>query len=1435
MEKKKLVTPVSLRLNRSPVVAAAAAVYLNHVLPSHEFSLHPTAAMTRLVCQDCGRAFLSEFNYSRHRKLRCSSGKNDLKCEKCKKVFARSDNLARHMTRFHPLGSEQLYFACGICDKSFPNRTEVKSHRQREHSFNVEFELKESAHAGQRRSYRSFFPDHVNTLDEGLVETYYRTKKLMDELAVTFKIYKINLCMGVELHRLDEFGEPMQEELFAFTSFACTVSRGTDMRLELCRMCGDIERSVDEFLYCGSGWVVTRPVYLDAHVGECDPLAGSGGCGLHTTFGSDSWRKTGLVPTNLPPAGKEELMTDKGLCFYYAVAAGIMGPNVLKEDLDYFIKYNIKRLSDNATRPVAVNDIDQFEKVNSHLDLAINVIYWDEDGIALPVRASPNLQASKMIVLQLFRTNCPITPKDPASCLLHYSLVIDPSSVLATRREDIKGKVRKVKTFICWNCFNKQYSQEAHNNHVSFCHKNGSQRIVMPAKGEKRQFEEEGKSNKHAFRSAYMIFYDFEALQVDPVSVCSCTPEVMENTRRLQAEKLKSRETKMEESLELIMNEGELAAEWEMECYERKKKGQKRMPPRPRPYRPPRVGKVCTHKTYTMKEQPPIAYSLVVVDRNGKIWEECSYAGEDAAEHFVFTVLRLEKKYIPRLTPGVPMEKMTSKERQQLRQESICYLCDGDMPNFQKRVLDHDHLTGEFLGVAHASCNASRREEAVLTLFAHNFTGYDSHFLVKVFSKFPELIDNITAIPVNTQRFKSFTINKRLVFLDSFQFLSDSLSNLVDALRTSGSTFNLLNHLAESEEEKKVLLRKGVYPYSFATSLEALKEQKVLPSRTHFASDLTREECSLDDYAHAKQVWETFECENMFDYTLLYMKTDVILLAEVMLDFRNNVWDSFQLDLCRYLSLPHLSMDIMLKKTGVQMDLIDDQEMADLLKKNIRGGHSFVNLRHVEHCNGEEEEGYSDMEEGEVRLKKKKIKQTLLYVDANNLYGGSMKLPLPLKDFRWMTEKEIKKFDPQSMITKDEDAPGYILEVDLDYPEQLHLEHNSLPLAPEHIDVSWEDLGLYSRRCAAKLMNKKTHKARKLSATFNPRKKYLLHGYNLLLYLKLGLRLKKIHRIITFTQSSFVKSFIEECTEKRKIAPTKSEQTMWKLVCNSVYGKFIESLEKRMACLFDRSPARARASITSPLYKGSFICDKNMSITFHKKKELAMKQCWAVGFSILEISKYVMQRLYYEEIQPCFGVGNVAVVMSDTDSFLLALKGVDREEAMERLAPVMDFSNLDPQHSLYDKSRNKEPGFLKNELPNSEILEVVALKSKTYALRTDDGVKVTAKGVVGAVRKKLPFSAFKACVDEMKAQEVVQHTIRSKDHINRLIQSRKIAFTSFDDKRFQLCSLHSVPYGSKYRANSEETTRYDYCDTREDAEYAMKHVCYFCNHPNKFY
>ena len=256
----------------------------------------------------------------------------------------------------------------------------------------------------------------------------------------------------------------------------------------------------------------------------------------------------------------------------------------------------------------------------------------------------------------------------------------------------------------------------------------------------------------------------------------------------------------------------------------------------------------------------------------------------------------------------------------------------------------------------------------------------------------------------------------------------------------------------------------------------------------------------------------------------------------------------------------------------------------------------------------------------------------------------------------------------------------------------------------------------------------------------------------------------------------------------------------------------IEGCEGRMDCRFNHDEASALKRFGDPLFKGMVICNEDLSISFHRKKEVKMNQNWAVGFTILELSKQIMQSLFYKVIKPRFG-GRASVLMSDTDSFILHLPCATPDEAVRKLRDVMDFSNYSPGHSLHNASRKNRLGLLKNEVPNDTITEFVGVKSKVYAIRTRSGdVQSRAKGVKKAYRAKLGFGRFLECIERPAAQRVAQVSIQAKDHINMIVHSDRVAFTSFDDKRYLLCNRHSVPYGSRFQRLHAHTGKCHFCE-----------------------
>ena len=281
---------------------------------------------------------------------------------------------------------------------------------------------------------------------------------------------------------------------------------------------------------------------------------------------------------------------------------------------------------------------------------------------------------------------------------------------------------------------------------------------------------------------------------------------------------------------------------------------------------------------------------------------------------------------------------------------------------------------------------------------------------------------------------------------------------------------------------------------------EKLKETQ-LPSIEAFYCKLTDEGISDENYTHAREVWKTFEMKNLKDYHNLYNQVDVLLLTDVFENFRDICIKNYKLDPAHYYTAPGLAWDTALKVTDVKLELLSDIDMLLMVENGIRGGVSMISNRY----------GKANNKYMGNRFDDKEPSKYIAYLDANNLYGWAMSKPLPTHGFKWMKVSELETWELHSCI----------LEVDLEYPKNLHDLHSDYPLAPERVEANKID---------------------KLIPNLRNKEKYILYHENLKQYLSLGLKLTRIHRGIKFEESQWLKQYIALNTEVRTAATSEFEK-----------------------------------------------------------------------------------------------------------------------------------------------------------------------------------------------------------------------------------------------------------------------------------------------------
>ena len=224
------------------------------------------------------------------------------------------------------------------------------------------------------------------------------------------------------------------------------------------------------------------------------------------------------------------------------------------------------------------------------------------------------------------------------------------------------------------------------------------------------------------------------------------------------------------------------------------------------------------------------------------------------------------------------------------------------------------------------------------------------------------------------------------------QFINSSLDLLVKNL--SDDDFKYLSQ-EFSGDLLKLVKQKGVYSYEYMDNFKKFSDKK-LRDKCEFYSYLKDECISEKDYLHAIDVWNMFQINTMSVYHALYLKTDVLLLADVFEKFINTCLEYYGFDHCHYFTSPGLSWD---KMTEIELELISDIDMYLFVEKGMGGGISYIAKR-FSNANNKYIQSYHD----------EKPSKHITYLDKNNLYGWELSQYLTYSRFKWLNKKESDKF-----------------------------------------------------------------------------------------------------------------------------------------------------------------------------------------------------------------------------------------------------------------------------------------------------------------------------------------------------------------------------------------------------------------------------------------
>lgn len=894
-----------------------------------------------------------------------------------------------------------------------------------------------------------------------------------------------------------------------------------------------------------------------------------------------------------------------------------------------------------------------------------------------------------------------------------------------------KSKAGAVKHHYCRYCLQAFATEENHGEHMVLCRRHGAQKTVLPTEKNNLVFF---RKEKNSLPAPFVIYADLESF-VTPLQGCGGEDDCDETER------------------------------------------------------------ADTRATHA---HTPSGYGYAVVSCDpARSKPAVVYRGERVIDHLIACLLE-EVEDMKRVLKTPAAMKISPTEQLDFDTTTHCYLCTEWLGT--DRVRDHCHLTGVYRGAAHNRCNLQHQHRAgkdsghvKVPVVFHNLKGYDANHLMCAMGRYAKTLQ-LKCLPLTVEKYICFDLGPNLHFIDSLQFLNASLNTLVANLASAdgGARFAQLNAHFRDPEEADLLRRKGVYPYSHVTEARTLEETD-LPPKEAFFNDLSQEHVSDEDYSHARRVWERFGMRDMGDYHDLYLKTDVLLLADVFENFRSLCLDTYKLDPAHYVSAPSLSWDSMLKSTKVQLELITDPTMFLFVEAGMRGGVSSIHHR----------EARANNPHLGMDWDPETPTSYITCWDANNLYGWAMSQALPIERFGWVAEEDLSTLDVSAI--PDGGFVGYILEVDLDYPRELHDEHNDYPLAPENVGVSKEMLSPYTRELGEAVYPQGIGTTRKLIPHLGPRRNYVIHYRNLKQYLSLGMRLMRVHRAVSFRQTEWLKPYIDLNTGKRQTASNAFEKDFYKLMNNSIYGKSCENLRKRRHVELVSEPDRMRKLCAKPSFKNFTIFQDELVGVEMLPTSITLDKPSYVGMSILEVSKTLMYAFHYGHVRRRYG-GAARLLFTDTDSLCYHIRTEDLHRDMSEQRRLFDMSNLDKGDPYYDPRNAKVIGKMKNELATQPALSFVGLRPKMYSIRSVGGIqKNTAKGVSRAViRQVLKHELYERVLRESGVVTATMRRIGAQRHKLHTMRIRKVALSAYDDKRYVLPDgITTLAYGHRNIALAE--------------------------------
>ena len=788
------------------------------------------------------------------------------------------------------------------------------------------------------------------------------------------------------------------------------------------------------------------------------------------------------------------------------------------------------------------------------------------------------------------------------------------------------------------------------------------------------------------------------------------------------------------------------------------------------------------NKTIDICKQIPCCNGFYVINKLTDLPIDCGYYksafGSNNVEWFLNRVnyieFQMSEFFKQNLKP-----KITEKSNNKFLKAKTCWLCDIKFVDNNDKFAHYCKMTARYLGTAHQTCieyvNKANQHKFIPILY-HNFSKYDSHmFFNQLLNSKAEGFD-LKVIAKTNEEYMNLNYGC-IKFLDSMRFLPASIEKLTESLKDADYI-----HLKKNFPDHWMLLKnKLAYPYEFHKTIDDYEKpiQVLLEAGNEAYFSKTKNKIpDQEDINRTNQIIKLFNIKNGRELTELYNKADVILLADIFQKFIKVAISEFGINPLYHISSPGTTWSNGLKYTKAELELIKNVDLFQMFESGIRGGLSGI---------------FGD------RYIKSDNNTVILHVDMNNLYGFAMLMYLPTGNFKIYENNSItQSFVNKFLNTDDCSNTGYVLIVDLIYPVNIKYKSKNFPFCPENKSSSPDNFTEYMKEN----MPNPFKPTSKLICDQTNKEYYIVHYRNLKFYLRMGMIIKKVHRIVSFDQSPWLKPYIDYNTQKRAQADSDFDKDYHKNLICSFFGKTMEDVRNRIKVEFVKNTnERKILKYQSRLdFDGIHKSYQDYDSYTFKSNVVKMEKPIYLGFTILELSKLLMYETYYDKLQKYFGIDGIQIHYQDTDAYIMSVKTTDIVNDLSILQnryKLFDFSNLNKEHKLFSNEYKKIPGYLKIETPKSIYIDkFVCLRSKCYAYLTKlDGYNSKFKGIVEGHKKEIAFDQYYNCLKkETYDKTCKQFCIRNHNHCMYLQQLTKKSLNPFDDKRCYINNIESTPW-----------------------------------------